>query len=264
MPGEAEVLCSLSCSQSGSCLLDSFLEDRRCPYAHNEEELRSTGLFYKKSLCIWHQKGKCRNGEMCRFAHGSAEQRMHNHLRGKKSASSAEGAWAVGLTSHTRSSSSSSSQVPCQSRSTAPSTGSNYDQLGKASDGTVLQSYAAQLLAAHDWPQAAPAQQPPHQRQVVLQASPLAGALEVQQQQQQQQQQLQLKLLQLQQLKALVESHLPSAGLQMPQMTQASLQEANLQADMASLTRSVTSLSEQLSRIEDQMHPLGRLVCGSQ
>eukprot|EP00439_Symbiodinium_sp_Y106_P055998 s1835_g7.t2 len=133
--------------------------------------------------------------------------------------------------------------------------GANYDKLGKASDDTALQSYAAQFLAAHDWPQAAPAQQLLHERQVVLQASPLAGALEVQQQQHQQQQQLQLRLLQLQQLKALVESHLPSAGLQMPRMPQASPQEANLQADMASLTRSVTSLSEQLSRIEDQMHP---------
>eukprot|EP00439_Symbiodinium_sp_Y106_P025028 s551_g3.t1 len=79
------------CKDKGAC------QERRCPYAHNEEELRSTGLFYKRALCIWHQKGKCRNGEMCRFAHGSAEQRMHNHLRGKKSASSAEGAGAVGL-----------------------------------------------------------------------------------------------------------------------------------------------------------------------
>ena len=25
------------------------LEDSSCPFAHNEEELRSTGLFYKKT-----------------------------------------------------------------------------------------------------------------------------------------------------------------------------------------------------------------------
>jgi len=49
--------------------------NKDCTFAHGEEELRSTNLFYKKSLCIWNQKGKCRNGNQCRFAHGSAELR---------------------------------------------------------------------------------------------------------------------------------------------------------------------------------------------
>lgn len=49
--------------------------NKDCTFAHGEEELRSTNLFYKKSLCIWNQKGKCRNGDQCRFAHGSSELR---------------------------------------------------------------------------------------------------------------------------------------------------------------------------------------------
>jgi hypothetical protein len=33
-------------------------------------------MFYKKTLCMWHEKGKCRNGDQCRFAHGVEEIRL--------------------------------------------------------------------------------------------------------------------------------------------------------------------------------------------
>lgn len=50
--------------QKGAC------NDSRCNYAHGEQELRVTGLFVNKTLCVWHEKGSCRNGENCKFAHG--------------------------------------------------------------------------------------------------------------------------------------------------------------------------------------------------
>ncbi|CAE8718360.1 unnamed protein product, partial [Polarella glacialis] len=50
-------------------------KDPTCTFAHNEDELRSTQMFYKKTLCIWYEKGRCRNGDQCRFAHGSYEVR---------------------------------------------------------------------------------------------------------------------------------------------------------------------------------------------
>jgi len=37
-------------------------------------------MFYKKTLCIWYEKGKCRNGEKCRFAHGLRELRAREQL----------------------------------------------------------------------------------------------------------------------------------------------------------------------------------------
>merc|ERR1719277_1341331 len=52
----------------------------KCPFAHGEEELRSTDMFYKKTLCIWNEKGKCRNGDQCRFAHGLVELRANQGL----------------------------------------------------------------------------------------------------------------------------------------------------------------------------------------
>jgi len=55
--------------QEGGC------KDPTCTFAHGEEELRSTNLFFKKTLCMWNEKGKCRNGDQCRFAHGSTELR---------------------------------------------------------------------------------------------------------------------------------------------------------------------------------------------
>jgi hypothetical protein len=49
--------------------------DKNCNFAHSEYELRSTDVFFKKTLCIWNEKGKCRNGSQCRFAHGITELR---------------------------------------------------------------------------------------------------------------------------------------------------------------------------------------------
>lgn len=51
--------------------------DPNCTFAHGEEELRSTDMFFKKTLCIWNEKGKCRNGEQCRFAHGQEQLRRN-------------------------------------------------------------------------------------------------------------------------------------------------------------------------------------------
>jgi len=56
---------------TGSCA------DKECTFAHGEEELRSTNLFFKKTICMWNEKGKCRNGDQCRFAHGSIELRSN-------------------------------------------------------------------------------------------------------------------------------------------------------------------------------------------
>lgn len=51
--------------------------NKDCSFAHGEEDLRTTNLFYKKTLCIWNAKGKCRSGDQCRFAHGTAELRSY-------------------------------------------------------------------------------------------------------------------------------------------------------------------------------------------
>jgi len=56
-------------------------KEKNCLFAHSEAELRSTDLCFKKSLCMWHQKGRCRNGEQCRFAHGASELRTYRRLR---------------------------------------------------------------------------------------------------------------------------------------------------------------------------------------
>lgn len=56
-------------------------KEKNCLFAHSEAELRSTDVCFKKSLCMWHQKGRCRNGEQCRFAHGASELRTYRRLR---------------------------------------------------------------------------------------------------------------------------------------------------------------------------------------
>jgi len=64
-------------TQMCKAFLEGNCEDPACNYAHGEAELRSTDMFFKKSLCIWNEKGKCRNGSQCRFAHGLTELRMY-------------------------------------------------------------------------------------------------------------------------------------------------------------------------------------------
>lgn len=46
-----------------------------CPYAHTFEELRHTEGFYKTFVCKFWQRGHCRAGDMCRYAHGEHEIR---------------------------------------------------------------------------------------------------------------------------------------------------------------------------------------------
>lgn len=48
--------------------------DKNCTYAHGEAELRDPPNF-KKKICKWHMKGKCRNGTSCGFAHDMKEIR---------------------------------------------------------------------------------------------------------------------------------------------------------------------------------------------
>jgi len=45
-----------------------------CSYAHGEAELRDPPNF-KKKICKWHSKGKCRNGASCGFVHEISELR---------------------------------------------------------------------------------------------------------------------------------------------------------------------------------------------
>eukprot|EP01068_Selenidium_serpulae_P009721 Selendium_serpulae@DN5306_c0_g1_i1.p1 len=53
-----------------------------CTYAHSREELRATRdlVAYKTSLCFFHKKGRCLNGEKCRFAHGDTELRSKSEV----------------------------------------------------------------------------------------------------------------------------------------------------------------------------------------
>mmetsp|Transcript_28066 Transcript_28066/g.72583 ORF Transcript_28066/g.72583 Transcript_28066/m.72583 type:complete len:190 (-) Transcript_28066:236-805(-) len=44
-----------------------------CPYAHGNDELRSTDACYKTKVCRHWLSGICRNGNACRFAHGTVE-----------------------------------------------------------------------------------------------------------------------------------------------------------------------------------------------
>mmetsp|Transcript_55038 Transcript_55038/g.156471 ORF Transcript_55038/g.156471 Transcript_55038/m.156471 type:complete len:370 (+) Transcript_55038:3-1112(+) len=85
--------------------LSGFCNTRDCTFAHGEEELRATNLFHKKTLCLWNQKGKCRNGGQCRFAHGVDELRsnpspplpaMGAPPSGKKEAKPGSGAGSCG------------------------------------------------------------------------------------------------------------------------------------------------------------------------
>lgn len=47
----------------------------RCGFAHHPSELRHTNNLYKTSLCIENQKGFCKKGDLCWYAHGQAELR---------------------------------------------------------------------------------------------------------------------------------------------------------------------------------------------
>ncbi|GBE59268.1 zinc finger C-x8-C-x5-C-x3-H type domain-containing protein [Babesia ovata] len=58
-----------------------------CPYAHSYDELRHTDGFYKTFICKFWEKGYCKAGSLCRYAHGEHELRRVSadvvHLRSK-------------------------------------------------------------------------------------------------------------------------------------------------------------------------------------
>lgn len=79
----------------------STCKDPHCSFAHSREELRSTDPSYKKTLCIWYQKGCCRNGTLCSFAHGESELRQQGSSSSEQRALPAKAAGRTPtLTSH--------------------------------------------------------------------------------------------------------------------------------------------------------------------
>eukprot|EP00913_Durusdinium_trenchii_P017839 g16764.t1 len=66
-----------------------------------QRKLRSTDPSYKKTLCIWYQKGCCRNGTLCSFAHGESELRQQGSSSSEQRALPAKAAGRTPtLTSH--------------------------------------------------------------------------------------------------------------------------------------------------------------------
>merc|ERR1719247_490852 len=49
--------------QKGSC------DNPNCRYAHDNAELRTTSVFFKSKMCMFATRGRCKNGDACRFAH---------------------------------------------------------------------------------------------------------------------------------------------------------------------------------------------------
>mmetsp|Transcript_2722 Transcript_2722/g.4597 ORF Transcript_2722/g.4597 Transcript_2722/m.4597 type:complete len:249 (-) Transcript_2722:61-807(-) len=46
-----------------------------CAFAHGRADLRTTEAFWRTSLCKMHMRGKCQQGDNCRYAHGPEELR---------------------------------------------------------------------------------------------------------------------------------------------------------------------------------------------
>jgi hypothetical protein len=57
--------------------------------SESEEEAPPVDTPYKKKLCMWHERGRCRKGEQCRFAHGAEELRRNGDSRPVTGAESA-------------------------------------------------------------------------------------------------------------------------------------------------------------------------------
>lgn len=47
----------------------------------SEEDAPPVDTSYKKKLCMWYERGRCRKGEQCRFAHGADELRRYGDSR---------------------------------------------------------------------------------------------------------------------------------------------------------------------------------------
>lgn len=62
--------------QGTSDLSKTPLENGPC--TDQKEEPPTSNPFYKHRLCLWNEKGRCRNGEECRFAHGVEELRARD------------------------------------------------------------------------------------------------------------------------------------------------------------------------------------------
>eukprot|EP00442_Polarella_glacialis_P004298 CAMPEP_0115092840 /NCGR_PEP_ID=MMETSP0227-20121206/27056_1 /TAXON_ID=89957 /ORGANISM="Polarella glacialis, Strain CCMP 1383" /LENGTH=312 /DNA_ID=CAMNT_0002484837 /DNA_START=64 /DNA_END=1002 /DNA_ORIENTATION=- len=82
---ELQVTPDLRRTQLCKAFLEATCVDPECIFAHGDEELISTGMFHKKMLCKWNEKGKCRNGDQCRFAHGTWELRIDHAKTAPKS-----------------------------------------------------------------------------------------------------------------------------------------------------------------------------------
>jgi hypothetical protein len=60
-------------------------KSKMCSTSRGEEELVPSMHPYKRSLCRWNEKGKCRNGQQCRFAHGESELRAAEKIKNARS-----------------------------------------------------------------------------------------------------------------------------------------------------------------------------------
>jgi hypothetical protein len=61
---------SRSCKETSKDSLEGPSADSRKP---ESGEAKRPATNYKKTICSWNAKGKCRNGQQCRFAHGEEE-----------------------------------------------------------------------------------------------------------------------------------------------------------------------------------------------
>eukprot|EP00922_Rhytidocystis_sp_ex-Travisia-forbesii_P029209 GHVS01042767.1.p1 GENE.GHVS01042767.1~~GHVS01042767.1.p1 ORF type:complete len:407 (+),score=51.99 GHVS01042767.1:426-1646(+) len=52
--------------------------DSRCPFAHCQDQLRHTDVYYKTKICVNWEKHRCLRGISCRMAHGVGELRSRN------------------------------------------------------------------------------------------------------------------------------------------------------------------------------------------
>ena len=77
--GYREHLLQQTCRDDGYFLVSqSNLMNRCLPHRQHCLSCHAV-MLWRVQICSWLQ-GKCRNGELCRFAHGSAEQRQSSQL----------------------------------------------------------------------------------------------------------------------------------------------------------------------------------------
>ena len=69
---EMRVAPNLAKTQLCTKFMNGSCWNENCTYAHGEAELVAPPN-YKKKMCHWHQKGQCRNGAKCGFAHSISD-----------------------------------------------------------------------------------------------------------------------------------------------------------------------------------------------